>query len=424
MATSADGGSSNPPADPLPYNNVTYLGDNGGTTERFLVRHGCCQGRPAVDGITRDDVRVVDQHVDDPRLLDGNNVNFGYTNATRQARLVQYPLAPVGSYTCPSATPKLCTVSSNGPANTCSESDGGTYGEACRQCCVNSDCSGGLRRPHPGCAQRRHARRGVLGAALPAQRGGCLQHRRVHVHVQLGLRQLHRHDPDDRLPDRPRHGRQQLRRVRDDLLDEQHPDRRSAPAGACTGQCTDGWVDCNANRQSDGCEAPPSCGQCCTSSGAARWSARVGTVCYDVGVRRNAPDVGAVCVYDPDDPWPSGAASIRAAAVSRRRARRDRRSRGSPSPTTGTPARCRRGRAGRIRPTATAASLAWPPAMPSRAASGRPPTAASATTQVAGTRPPARRARRARRLLVEQHHGDLLADGVSQPGDLGQRALR
>jgi hypothetical protein len=45
--------------------------------------------------------------------------------------------------------------------------------------------------------------------------------------------------------------------------------------GTCTGHCADGWVDCDSNRQANGCETAATCGACCTGACGA------GDICYD-----------------------------------------------------------------------------------------------------------------------------------------------
>jgi len=49
-------------------------------------------------------------------------------------------------------------------------------------------------------------------------------------------------------------------------------------AGVCSGQCADGYVDCNSNRKTDGCETAASCGGCCTAT-----ICTPGQMCLDPG---------------------------------------------------------------------------------------------------------------------------------------------
>jgi hypothetical protein len=55
-------------------------------------------------------------------------------------------------------------------------------------------------------------------------------------------------------------------------------------SGVCAGQCADGWVDCDSNRQSNGCESAATCGSCCAGRTDGNPSVcATGTTCYDTG---------------------------------------------------------------------------------------------------------------------------------------------
>jgi hypothetical protein len=269
-------GASNPPREALPYswpsNDAVFLGDSAGATERFDCTTQA--GTAAIDGQTT----TYGTTIATPLIIDYStgNVNFGYSSATGGG-LVQYPLS-LGSYTCPSAKPHLCT-SSNGPTGTCAATAGGNYGDACRECCVNADCASGVCS-NGTCQSGCSGGPGAPGtcASLPNTTATCsaATNGTCSYACTTGFANC-----DGTIATNGCNV--------DTASDPSHCGGcgvvcagANIPvpvcnAGVCGGHCADGYVDCDGDRASNGCERAATCGDCCNAFCAA------GSTCYDNG---------------------------------------------------------------------------------------------------------------------------------------------
>src|SRR5437762_9265113 len=241
-------------AEPLPYTwaggGAVFVGDMGGSTERFDCT--TAGGPAAVDGVTPS----YGSSVNTPMILDYStgNVNFGYSTAGGGGGLVQYPLT-VGSYSCPTGQ-HLCT-SSNGPTNTCANPAGGNYGDACRGCCTSGDCGGATPTCVNGTCQAGCAVAGDCPAlahtTATCPSGACVYACNTGFANCDGTESTNGCNVDT-TTDVNDCGACGLACSNNNIPSP------SCVAGVCTGHCADGYVDCNGNRQSDGCETAATCG--------------------------------------------------------------------------------------------------------------------------------------------------------------------
>jgi hypothetical protein len=272
----SNGGSTDVVDSPLPYNGVVYIGDSAGYTERFDCTTQA--GTAALDGVTFNSTSgtAYGNLVNTSEILDwaSGNVNFGYSTSGGGGGLVQYPLAS-SSYECPTGKTKLCTQS-NGPSNTCT-SGSGTYGQACRACCTSADCSSGQACSNGTCgtactgsgagtcptvtnATATCNTDGTCSYACATGWGNCdntVATNGCNIDLQNDINNCG---------------------ACSSACSNSHIPSPVCVAGSCAGHCADGYVDCNNNRQSDGCEMAASNTSCC---GGAACSA--GTTCYDNG---------------------------------------------------------------------------------------------------------------------------------------------
>jgi hypothetical protein len=264
-------GSANPSTDPFPYNDYMYVGDNAGYAERF----DCATqtGTPLVDGQTTvpfgtsiTTLGVLDYAI--------GNLYFGYTNGTAGG-LVQYPLST--TYSCPSGT-HYCNADA-GPTSTCTGAGGTNYGDACRACCTGTDCASGSCVNGVCAAQcgttDAGADAGSCAAGGPNTTVSCTGSVCTYACAAGGYVNCGgalqttgctntQTDPDN------------CGTCGTSCSNSNIP----APAcisGTCGGHCADGFVDCDGNRQTNGCETATSCSSCCGKV------CGTGTTCYDPG---------------------------------------------------------------------------------------------------------------------------------------------
>lgn len=263
----------NPSSYPLPYNygstiNAVYAGDPSGYVERFdcLTQAGPL----ALDGVTNGgaDAGNYGTGIGTPPVLDyvTGDVNFGYSGG-----LVQYPLA-VGSYGCPPSAPKLCTTS----PNNCLSTGGSYYGDACRGCCSNSDCSGATPECVGGTCQAACVTASNC-ASLPNTTAACTSGACVYTCTTNYA------NCDDTLTTNGCNVNTQTDPNNcggcGTACSNTNIPVPLCTAGVCGGHCQDGYIHCasTGTRQAKGCETSAACGNCCGSACAS------GSTCYDTG---------------------------------------------------------------------------------------------------------------------------------------------
>ncbi len=272
-------GTANPIADPLPYNSVTYVGDIAGYTERFDCTTS--PGANAVDGVTAN----VGSSISASGVLDYStgNVNFGVTTSSGGG-LMQWPLA-VSAYTCPSGT-KLCSSANSGLASACVAAGGSNYGEACRACCTNADCSGAT----PVCASGGTCVSGCTGG--PGAAGSCTTTSQPNTSVTCsaatgGTCVYSCNSGYANCTGNIATAGCTVVTSTDvnncggcgNICSSNNIPTPQCTAGVCTGHCADGSVDCDGNRLTNGCESSAACG----TSGCCGNTCPTGTTCYDNG---------------------------------------------------------------------------------------------------------------------------------------------
>jgi hypothetical protein len=275
-------GDQNPLTDVLTYNNATYVGDNAGYAERF----DCATqpGSPMVDGVSTQ-VGGSGSSVSADGVLDyaTGNVNYGLTTSAGGA-LYQAPIALGTGYVCPKVggvTGVVCNQTT-GAAYTCVGTSG-NYGDACNQCCQTSDCTAnglggtcaaGVCTPAcTGSGAGTCTAPADPNASVSCTSGNCVYSCNSGFSACNGNPQTASNACVSTTSDVNNCG------GCGNICSTTNIPIPVCSAGVCVGHCADGFVDCDGNRLSNGCEASAACG----TSGCCGHTCATGTVCYDNG---------------------------------------------------------------------------------------------------------------------------------------------
>jgi hypothetical protein len=265
-------GSTQPSSSTLAYDNSVYVGDATGHPEAFD-----CANVSGADALVGSTPSAYGTSITTGLLVDydDGDLSFGFTSGTGGGyALFGLALGPQSSpyFTCP-GTEKLCTGACTG---------GG--GMACQACCVTSDCGSGKACVNGACVATTCTNPATQCTPLPTNTSascgdaGACEYTCLPGYANCTGTTQTQGCPVDVATDPNNCG------ACGTVCSSAHIPVPVCASGVCAGQCADGWVDCDSNRQSNGCESAATCGACCAGRTDGNPSGcTTGTTCYDTG---------------------------------------------------------------------------------------------------------------------------------------------
>ena len=279
-----------PHSSPLPYGGAVYIGNGTGKTEQYN-----CPTSGLAPSLTASTVSY-GSTVETAPLVDftSGNVNFGYTTGGGAGGVVQ--IAQAGAWGCPPSKPNSC--------------GGAGCGGACGQCCVTADCSAlpgtncnnfvcitNCQTPSSSacgvvaegatltltCPGATETIIGISYASYGTPTGVCSSFTNSACHATTsssvvlaacnGLHSCNVAATNANFGDPCSGTTKKLAVVATcstspgSVCSSNNVTTPTCAGGVCTGTCSAGFADCNANKLSDGCEAatqtdPANCGAC------------------------------------------------------------------------------------------------------------------------------------------------------------------